>query len=78
MLIVGGDDDRQVIELNRRAFNSLDSLKTSEKKLVIVPGATHLFEEPGKLEQVSHLALTWFTRFLSGNTGTNSLGKEVS
>jgi putative phosphoribosyl transferase len=55
LLIVGGDDV-QVIELNRRALSALGV----EKKLVIIPGATHLFEEPGALEEVARLAIEWF------------------
>jgi putative phosphoribosyl transferase len=56
LLIVGGNDG-QVIELNKRAFDQLQC----EKKLEIVPGATHLFEEPGTLEQVAALASKWFS-----------------
>jgi pimeloyl-ACP methyl ester carboxylesterase len=59
LLIVGGDDDI-VIELNRRALAAL----RCEKQLVIVPGATHLFEEPGTLEQVAGLAADWFVAHL--------------
>ncbi len=59
LLIVGGQD-RIVIELNRRAFESI----TGEKRLEIVPGATHLFEEPGALEEVARLAAGWFVRYL--------------
>lgn len=59
LLIVGGNDD-VVIELNRRAYDEL----RSEKELVIVPGATHLFEEPGTLEAVAARAADWFTRHL--------------
>ena len=59
LLIVGGADP-QVLDLNRRA---LDLLKT-ERRLEIVPGATHLFEEPGALDQVAALARDWFTRHL--------------
>ena len=55
MLIVGGNDF-QVIELNRAALAQL----RCEKELVIVPGATHLFEEPGALDQVAQLARGWF------------------
>jgi dienelactone hydrolase len=62
LLIVGGRDE-PVIGLNEEAFGRL---ATAEKQLVIVPGATHLFEEPGALEQVADLASAWFTRHLSG------------
>jgi len=62
LLIVGGNDD-QVIEINRQALKLLRSLQ--QKELVIVPGATHLFEEPGTLEKVSELAANWFVKYLS-------------
>lgn len=58
LLIVGGDDD-PVITLNRQA---LAKLCCADKKLVIVPGATHLFEEPGTLEEVARLAAGWFSK----------------
>ena len=63
LLIVGGDDTG-VIELNEQAYAELGG----EKRLEIVPGATHLFEEPGKLEAVARLAAQWFTRHLAGAT----------
>jgi dienelactone hydrolase len=59
LLIVGGQDN-VVIELNRAAFDRLKE----PKELEIVPRATHLFEEPGALEQVSRLAAEWFQRYL--------------
>lgn len=59
LLIVGGHDE-PVIEMNRTAYDLL----TCEKKLVIVPGATHLFEEPSTLEQVAEHAGRWFQRYL--------------
>lgn len=59
LLIVGGDDD-VVIELNQQAFAEI----TATKELAIVPGATHLFEEPGTLEQVADLAADWFEKYL--------------
>ena len=62
-LIIVGGNDLPVIDLNREA---LRQLHTSEKKLVIIPGATHLFEEPGALEQVAELAAEWFARYLIG------------
>ncbi|MDB5288796.1 MAG: dienelactone hydrolase-like enzyme [Phycisphaerales bacterium] len=57
LLIVGGNDP-QVIALNRQAMARM----RCEKELRIVPGATHLFEEPGALEEVARLAREWFTR----------------
>jgi pimeloyl-ACP methyl ester carboxylesterase len=59
LLIVGGDDGT-VITLNERA---LARLGASVKELSIVPGASHLFEEPGKLEEVARLATDWFGRY---------------
>ncbi len=61
LLIVGGNDEF-VMELNRHA---LDRLAAGQKKMAIVPGASHLFEEPGALEEVSRLALEWFRRYFS-------------
>ncbi len=61
LLIVGGRDE-PVIALNRQA---LERLGAAEKKLVIVPGATHLFEEPGALEEVARLTSGWFSRYLN-------------
>ncbi len=60
-LLIVGSKDTQVIELNRMAF----SLLKGEKRIEIIPGATHLFEEPGALEQVAQLASQWFTRYLA-------------
>ena len=59
LLIVGGLDT-EVIELNKQAFKKLQCLKD----LVIVQGASHLFEEPGKLDKVSELATAWFEKYL--------------
>jgi dienelactone hydrolase len=61
LLIVGGRD-LPVIKMNQEALEQLR--KASEKDLVIVPGATHLFEEPGALEDVAKLASDWFVRHL--------------
>jgi pimeloyl-ACP methyl ester carboxylesterase len=59
-LLVVGSHDPVVIELNERALAELDC----EARLEIVPGATHLFEEPGTLDQVAALATEWFRRWL--------------
>ena len=59
LLLVGGDDE-PVIGMNQEAL----ALLTCPKKLIIVPGATHLFEEPGALEQVAGFAQKWFARYL--------------
>ena len=59
LLIVGGHDE-PVIEMNQAAYDLL----TCERKLVLVPGATHLFEEPRTLEQVAEHAGRWFQRYL--------------
>ncbi|HLG22213.1 MAG TPA: dienelactone hydrolase family protein, partial [Candidatus Manganitrophaceae bacterium] len=59
LLIVGGEDI-PVIGMNQEAMAKLQV----EKKLQIVPGATHLFEEPGALEEVARLAADWFARRL--------------
>ena len=63
LLIVGGND-REVLELNRQAQAAM----CARTELAIVPGATHLFEEPGALERVAGLAGAWFGRYLA-NTG---------
>src|SRR3970040_2188635 len=63
LLIVGGSDF-PVLELNRQALREL----RVEAELSIVPGATHLFEEPGALEEVARLSAQWFTRHLGGGS----------
>ena len=63
LLIVGGNDEH-VVELNRRALERLQC----EKRLIIIPGATHLFPEPGALDQVANLASQWFQTHLSAKT----------
>jgi pimeloyl-ACP methyl ester carboxylesterase len=61
LLIVGGND-QPVISMNQEAYKHL----LGEKELVIVPGATHLFEETGTLEEVARLAADWFVKYLPG------------
>lgn len=63
LLVVGGNDT-QVVAINREAFEQL----RSDRQIVIVPGATHLFEEPGALEEVARLAAQWFLKHLGRAT----------
>jgi len=65
LLIVGGNDV-EVLLLNRQALAALPC----EKRLAIVPGATHLFEEPGALEEAARVAAEWCARHLGAATGT--------
>jgi pimeloyl-ACP methyl ester carboxylesterase len=73
LLIVGGRDE-VVLELNREALEKLD--RAREKRLAVVAGATHLFEEPGALDQVARLAAEWFATHLreSAFTGARLTG----
>jgi putative phosphoribosyl transferase len=64
-LLIVGERDPAVLNLNREAMKEL----RGETRLEIVPGASHLFEEPGALEQVAHLAREWFLRYLSQTPG---------
>jgi len=64
LLIVGGDD-QEVLDLNRRACERL----RCARELSVVPGATHLFEEPGAIEEVAQLAAAWFDRHLRHGRG---------
>lgn len=71
LLIVGGKD-LPVVAMNRDAVNELKG----EKKLVIVPGATHLFEGPTALEEVARLAVGWFTTYLNRPGSSSSSGSS--
>jgi putative phosphoribosyl transferase len=65
LLIVGGSDDKAVLEFNERALGRLNlGSKKKDNELVTIPGATHLFEEPGALEEVARIATAWFLKFL--------------
>ena len=69
LLIVGGADSA-VLGLNEQAADRL----RCPHRVEVVPGATHLFEEPGALERVSELAIAWFSRLLSRLAGAGELG----
>ena len=73
LLIVGGHDE-PVIELNRDAMRQMHA----HVELEVVPGATHLFEEPGTLDQVADLAANWFTRYLRATVGDTGQEDEVA
>jgi putative phosphoribosyl transferase len=64
-LLIAGGLDEMVIQLNQQA---LDQLRCESKRLILVPGATHLFEEPGALEQVSTATAEWMVRYLDHGT----------
>lgn len=60
VLLVVGSEDRGVLELNQQALQSMNC----EKEITLVNGATHLFEEPGALDEVARLASLWFAKYL--------------
>ena len=60
VLLIVGSDDEEVLELNRHAYQELGGYR----QLAVVPGASHLFEEPGTLEEVARLAAAWFGSYL--------------
>jgi putative phosphoribosyl transferase len=62
LLLVGSEDNTQVIAWNQKSLQQLKNCK--EKRLVMVPGAGHLFEEPGTLEEAARHAASWFERYL--------------
>lgn len=62
LFLVGSKDNLQVIELNQKALQQLKNAK--KKRLVMIPGAGHLFEEPGTLEEAAKHAASWFERYL--------------
>lgn len=69
-LLIVGSDDTEVLLLNRRALAAIPC----EKQLSIVPGATHLFEEPGTLEEAALLAAEWCARHLGSGMGSRTTG----
>jgi putative phosphoribosyl transferase len=73
LLIVGGSDE-MVIELNERAMRQM----RTEVRLDIVPGATHLFEEPGALEEVARLARHWFSRYLLSPVASGARSERLT
>jgi putative phosphoribosyl transferase len=72
LLLVGGND-KSTIDLNKRALRRLHC----RNQLIILPGATHLFEEPGALDEVADLARIWFVHYLSDETDHDRLYQEL-
>jgi pimeloyl-ACP methyl ester carboxylesterase len=62
LFLVGSKDNPQVIALNQKALHQLKNAR--EKRLVMIPGAGHLFEEPGTLEEAAKHAASWFDKYL--------------
>jgi dienelactone hydrolase len=75
MLLIVGGDDREILALNRQA---LDQSSATTKQLVVVAGATHLFEEHGALEQVARSAATWFLEHLGATAPTAAMRSNQS
>ncbi len=71
-LLIVGQLDEQVIELNEQALGRMNP--DTQKEMIIVPGATHLFEEPGALEYVARLATDWFGRYLGSDAKARNKG----
>ena len=67
-LLIAGGDDREIVKLNEAAHAEL----RCEKGMVVIPGATHLFEEPGALEEVARLTTLWFNRYLNPCSDSSS------
>src|SRR5215212_486894 len=79
LFIIGGNDDKRVIDVNNKALTQL--VNAQKKKVITVPGATHLFEEPGALEEVARLASGWFRCYFlikqhNNNNGSSSTQKQ--
>jgi putative phosphoribosyl transferase len=72
-LLIVGENDEPVIGMNRRALVELGS---EVKRIQIVPRATHLFEEPGALEEVARLAAEWFQRYLAGSRSSKAAARK--
>jgi putative phosphoribosyl transferase len=72
-LLIVGSEDNMVVDLNRQAYSQI----RCEKKMELVPGATHLFQEPGALEQVARLSTHWFNSHLSLKKKTKGIQRET-
>jgi putative phosphoribosyl transferase len=75
-LFIVGSDDAPVIAMNKRALESLSN--TEAKELAIIPGAGHLFDEPGKMEELTQIAADWFECYLLRAAGKNKFHKKYA
>jgi putative phosphoribosyl transferase len=77
LLIVGGSDDMAVVGINKTALKELKNAK--DRQLAVIPGAGHLFEEPGKIEEVARIAAEWFEIYLfcSGKKFENKYAQKI-
>ncbi len=77
LFIIGGNDDKRVIDLNKKALSQL--VNAQKKKIITVPGATHLFEESGALEEVASLASGWFRCYflIKEHNSSNNNGSSI-
>jgi putative phosphoribosyl transferase len=77
LFIIGGNDDKSVIDVNNKALRQL--VNVHKKKIITIPGATHLFEEPGALDEVARLASGWFRCYFlikEHNSNNNSSSSQ--
>jgi pimeloyl-ACP methyl ester carboxylesterase len=74
-LLIVGERDEAVLTLNREAAGRMTQVRALEWE--VIPGATHLFEEPGALEAVARVATQWFRRYLGGPNQTDDTGRGV-
>ncbi len=63
-LFLVGDKDQKTVRVNKSVFGKLRNIDNNKKRIMLIPGASHLFDEPGKLEQVARLASSWFITHL--------------
>ena len=66
-LFIVGHKDPKTIKVNKNIFEKLRNIEDGKKRFIIIPGASHLFDEPGKLEQVTRLTSSWFTTHLKNH-----------
>jgi len=66
-LFIVGHKDQETIKVNKNIFEKLRNIEDGKKRIIIIPGASHLFDEPGKVEQVARLTASWFSTYLKNH-----------